>query len=124
MKRLFALIVIVAIGLGLFAQPQKMSYQAVIRNSSGQLVTSHSVGVRISILQGSATGTALYVETHTPTTNVNGLATVELGGGTVVSGTFSAINWASGVYYLKTETDPAGGTGYTITGTSPILSVP
>lgn len=88
------------------------------------MVTSHAVGIRISILQGSATGTAVYVETQTPTTNSNGLATVEIGNGTVVSGTFSAINWASGIYYLKTETDPAGGTSYTITGTSPLLSTP
>ena len=75
-----------------------MSYQAVIRNSSGQLVVSHAVGMRISILQGSAIGTAVYVETQTSTTNANGLATIEVGGGTVVSGTVSAINWSSGTY--------------------------
>jgi hypothetical protein len=80
--------------------------------------------MRISILQGSATGTAVYVETQTPTTNANGLATIEIGGGTPVTGTFSAINWASGIYFIKTETDPIGGTSYTITGTSQILSVP
>lgn len=101
-----------------------MSYQAVIRNSSGGLVTSHPVGIRISILQGTATGTAVYVETHTPTTNANGLAIIEIGGGSIVSGTFSGINWASNNYFLKTETDPAGGTDYTISGTSQLLSVP
>jgi len=101
-----------------------MSYQAVIRNSSNALVTNSAVGMRISILQTSATGTAVYVETQTPTTNANGLASVEIGGGTVVSGNFTTIAWANGPYFVKTETDPAGGTSYSITGTSQLLSVP
>ena len=106
------------------AQPQKMSYQAVIRNASSALVVSHSVGMKISILQGSSSGSAVYAETQTPTTNANGLATIEIGGGTVVTGTFAGIDWSTGTYYIKTETDPAGGADYTITGTSQLLSVP
>jgi hypothetical protein len=125
MKKLFALIVIVALTISIFAQPpQKMSYQAVIRNSSDQLVTNHTVGMRISILQGSATGTPVYIETQTPTTNANGLVTIEIGGGTIVTGTFVGINWSAGTYFVKTETDPNGGTTYTSTGTSQLLSVP
>lgn len=125
MKKLFTLAVITLIGLMLFGQtPQKMSYQAVIRNSSGGLVVSHAVGMKISILLGSASGTAVYVETHITTTNANGLATIEIGGGTVVSGTFDGILWGSATYYLKTEIDPAGGSTYTIVGTSQLLSVP
>jgi hypothetical protein len=104
--------------------PQKLSYQAVIRNSSNALVTNTTVKTRVSILQGSATGTAVYVETHTPTTNANGLVSIEIGGGTVVSGTFSTINWANGPYFVKTETDPAGGTNYSITSSQQLLSVP
>ncbi len=125
MKKLFTLIALFAINFTLFSQaPQQLSYQAVIRNSSGGLVTSHAVGMKISILQGTSTGTAVYVETHTTTTNANGLATIEIGGGSVVSGTFAGINWGSGTYFIKTETDPAGGSTYTIKGTSQILSVP
>ncbi|HBE39869.1 MAG TPA: hypothetical protein DDW27_01430 [Bacteroidales bacterium] len=108
-----------------FAQtPQKISYQAVIRTSTGQLVASHAVGMKISILQASATGTPVYVETQSPTTNGNGLATIEIGGGTVVSGSFAGIDWSTGVYFIKPETDPTGGTNYSITGTTRILSVP
>jgi hypothetical protein len=109
-----------------FAQaPQKMSYQAVIRNASNVLVTNTTVGMQISILQGSAVGTPVYVETQTPTTNANGLASVQIGGGTVVSGSFATINWATGgPYFIKTETDPLGGIAYTITGTSQMLSTP
>jgi hypothetical protein len=104
--------------------PQKMTFQAVVRNASDALVSNSNVGMRISILQGSASGTAIYVENHTPTTNINGLATLEVGGGTATTGVFSTIDWASGPYFLKTETDPTGGSNYTITGTSQLLSVP
>jgi uncharacterized protein (TIGR02145 family) len=80
--------------------------------------------MQISILQGSASGTAVYVETQSPTTNANGLVSLEIGVGTVVSGDFTTIDWANGTYFIKTETDPAGGTNYTIAGVSQLLSVP
>jgi hypothetical protein len=101
-----------------------MSYQTVLRNSSDMLIANTLVGMRISIRQGSPTGTAVYVETHTPTTNTNGLASLEIGSGAIVSGTIAAIDWANGPYFIETETDPNGGTAYTITGTSQLLSVP
>jgi hypothetical protein len=125
MKKIFTLIITILIATLLKSQaPQKMSYQAVIRNSSNALVTSHTVGMKISILQGSASGTAVYVETQIPTTNSNGLVTIEIGGGTPVTGTFSGIDWSAGPYFIKSEVDPAGGTSYSITGTSQLLSVP
>ena len=104
--------------------PEMFSYQAVVRDGSGNLVTNSNVGMQVSILQGSASGTEVYVETFTPTTNDNGLVTVEIGNGTVVSGDFTAIDWNDGPYFIKIETDPAGGTNYTVIGTSQLLSVP
>lgn len=104
--------------------PNKMSYQAVIRNASNALITNQTVGMQVSILQGSPTGTAVYVETQTPTTNTNALVSIEIGSGTIVSGNFTTIDWANGPYFIKTETDPAGGTTYSITGTSELMSTP
>jgi uncharacterized protein (TIGR02145 family) len=125
MKRLFTLLMVFVFTIGAFSQaPEKMSYQAVVRNASGELIKSSSVGIQISILQGSETGTAVYVETQTKTTNSNGLVTLEIGSGAPVTGTFAGIDWSFGSYFIKTETDPIGGTGYTITGTSQLLSVP
>ena len=104
--------------------PQKMSYQAVIRNTSNTLVVSSPVGMKISILQGSASGSSVYTETQTTSTNANGLVSLEIGTGIVVSGNFATINWATGPYFIKTEVDPLGGTSYTIVGTSQLMSVP
>jgi uncharacterized protein (TIGR02145 family) len=125
MKKVFTFFAAVLLMASVFAQsPEKMSYQAVIRNSSDVLVTDTQVGMQISILQDTEDGSPVYVETQTPTTNANGLVSIEIGAGTVVSGDFSTIDWANGPYYIKTETDPAGSTDYTITGTSQLLSVP
>lgn len=104
--------------------PQRISYQAVIRNISGVLVANTNVGIKISILQGNISGTVVYSETHIVVTNVNGLASLEIGGGLLESGDFTTINWSNGPYFIKTETDPAGGINYTISGTSQLLSVP
>lgn len=109
----------------MFAQaPNKMSYQSVIRNNANALVANQIVGIRISILQNSTNGTAVYVESQNPTTNTNGLASIEIGAGTILSGNFSAIDWAEGPFFIKTETDPTGGTNYTITVVNQLLSVP
>ena len=125
MKKIYSLIATLILTTTVFAQaPQKMSYQAVIRDNGNVLVASIPVGMRISVLQGSATGIAVYVETQTISTNVNGLVSLQIGNGTVVSGTFGGIDWGAGPYFIKTETDPSGGSSYTITGTSELLSVP
>ena len=125
MKRIFTILAAVLMTATVWGQsPEKMSYQAVIRNSSNALVTSTNVGMQISILQGSETGTVVYTETQTTSTNANGLVSLEIGSGTVVSGTFATIDLANGPYFIKTETDPTGGTNYTIAGTSQLLSVP
>ena len=101
--------------------PQKMSYQAVIRNSSNVLVSNTQVTMRISILRGT---TPVYVERQTVTSNTNGLVTIEIGNGIVLSGSFASIDWPAGAHFIKTETDPTGGTNYSIFGTSELLSVP
>ena len=109
----------------IFAQaPQKMSYQSVVRNATNQIVANQSIGVKISIVEGSLTGTTVYAETHTTTTNANGLFTLEAGGGTPTTGTFSTINWGNGSHYIKSEIDLTGGTNYTLSGTMELMSVP
>lgn len=104
--------------------PERMSYQAVVRDTDGVLLPDQSVGMRLQILQTSGSGASVYSETHITPTNANGLVSVEIGGGTVVAGSLSGINWNGGPYFLKSEIDPNGGTSYSITGTTQLLSVP
>ncbi|MBO4874008.1 MAG: InlB B-repeat-containing protein [Bacteroidales bacterium] len=136
MKKFLLATLCILIGVLAFAQaPQKISYQAVIRNNSGNLVTNQQVWLRISIMRnGGTTGqidqpisnrsiVAIYTETHTVTTNANGLATIEIGGGTT-SDNFAAIDWSNGTYYLKTSVDLTGRGRYEVMGMSQLISVP
>jgi hypothetical protein len=102
--------------------PERLIDETVVNNATGTLMANRAVGVRITILQGSASGTEVYKETHTPTTNTNGVARVEIGGGSVVSGTFSTIDWSAGPYYLKREIDITGGSSFTQSSTQQLLS--
>lgn len=111
-------------GLVAAQSPFRMSYQAVIRDAADELVVNQAIRVRISLLKGSPQGTVEYQETHILSTNANGLATLQIGGGSVVNGSLETVDWAAGPYFIKTETDPQGGTSFTITSTSELLSVP
>lgn len=124
MKNFILAVFCLIISTMVFAQvPQKMSYQAVVRGSDNNLVINSEVSVRVSILQGSVDGETVYTETHSATTNANGLLTIEIGDGTS-SDDFSIINWVNGPYFVKTETDVNGGDDYDIIGVSQMLSVP
>ncbi len=106
----------------LFAQaPQGFTYQAVVRNSKGQLVSNTPVGVKISILQGSSSGVTVYSDTYTPQTNANGLFSIIIGSG---MNSINTIDWAQGPYYLKSEVDPDGGNNYTLNTVQQLLSTP
>jgi len=125
MKRLIILSLSILLSGAIYSQsPDKLNYQAIVRNNANAIIPNQNIGLKVSILQGTPTGTAVYEETHSLTTNSGGLITAEIGNGTVVSGTFAGINWANGPYFIQNEIDPNGGTNYTITGTSEILSVP
>lgn len=125
MKKLFITLAALLLTLSAFAQsPARMSYQAVVRDAANKLVSNGPIGMSISILQGSATGMIVYMETHTTMTNDNGLVSIEIGAGTPTIGNFANIDWSAGPYFLKTDTDPTGGTNYTISGTSQFASVP
>ncbi|MCX6257468.1 MAG: hypothetical protein NTW49_06170 [Bacteroidia bacterium] len=105
--------------------PMSFSYQAVARDSTGNILADQNVSVRISVLQGSVSGSAAYVETHATTSNQFGLILLSIGQGNVVSGSFSNIDWSTGGgWFLKVEIDPYGGNNYHEMGTSQLESVP
>ncbi len=124
MNKFYTTITALILSMIVIAQsPEKMSYQAVIRNAENNLVSNQKVGMQISIIQGTTDGPTVYTETQTPTTNANGLVSIEIGTGNTTDN-FAAIDWSDGVYFVKTETDIDGETNYTITGVNQLLSVP
>lgn len=104
--------------------PHFINYQAVARDGSGNIITSGSIGLKFEILQSSVTGTVSYGETTTASPNSVGIFTTAIGAGTAFTGTFSAIPWNSGPFYIKVSIDPTGGTTYSHVGTSQLMSVP
>ena len=125
MKKLFLSLLLLLTVTVVWAQvPQQISYQSLIRDGNNVVVASSPIGIKISLLQGTATGPAVYVETHSKTTNANGLVSLEIGTGTVLSGSFASIDWAKGPYLVQTETDPTGGVNYSIPVVMALNSVP
>ncbi|HET6991217.1 MAG TPA: hypothetical protein VFJ43_07840, partial [Bacteroidia bacterium] len=98
--------------------------QAVARNSSGNVLQNQAVGLLITIHDINQTGTVLYSESFTPTTNQFGLFTVQIGTGTVTSGSFAAINWAVNDKYMEIGMDPTGGNSYIQMGFTQLITVP
>lgn len=121
---LLLLILMVWIPFSFGQAPQSFKYQAVARDASGGVLAGKNVSFKISILQGSVTGTSVYSELHAVTTNAFGLVELNIGQGTSPSSVFANINWASGTYFVKVELDPLGGVTFYHMGTSQLLSVP
>ncbi len=124
MKKILLFIAIFAMQLNLIAQTDAFNYQGIARATNGDPLANKNLGIKISILATSATGTVVYEETHTATTNAFGLFSLAIGKGTVVTGSLSLVNWAVADHFVKIEMDPDGGTTYTDLGTSQLLSVP
>jgi uncharacterized protein (TIGR02145 family) len=104
--------------------PDKMVYQVVVRDGRGEPVVNHAVGIRVWILKNNEPVSAVFLETHSLTTNENGLVTLVIGNGNPLLGSLSSIDWADGPYFLQTDTDPSGGTEYSVNTISQIVSVP
>ena len=128
-NHIFSLILItIFCSISAFAQgqgaPESMNYQAVIRDGSGNVVASQAVSLRIKILQGSASGSTVYVETFAPTTNSYGSIAIQIGTGTVITGTFNTIDWGASSYFVETAVDISGFSNYTVISTTQLMSVP
>ena len=123
-KLLLSAVAVIFLGSLLAQAPQGIGHQMVIRDAEGKLITGSTIGISVSILQGTAEGNVVYSETHAPMSNINGLVSYVIGQGTAVEGVFADIDWSDGPYFLKTQVDPAGGTAYSIIGTTQFLSVP
>ena len=108
-----------------FAQaPQTFSYQTVVRDNNWQVIQNQSIGVKVAIIEDVASGTTVYEEEHTATTNDIGLINLAIGGGTVSQGAFANIDWGQHNYFMKISVDVSGGSTYVVMGTTQLRSVP
>lgn len=126
LKKLTISIAFVLLGaISVYAQvPQGFNFQAVARDASGQLLVEQNLGVKVSILKGSETGTVAYSETHAVTTDAMGLIKIIIGEGTAEADAFNTVNWGNDNYFVKLAVDVTGGTEYEDLGVTRLLSVP
>ena len=125
MKKLFTFLASITLSVVLLAQaPESFSYQTVIRDANWAVLGNQSVGIKISIIEGQPNGVAIYEETHQSQTSQIGLVNLAVGGGTVVNGTFSSIDWGVNSYFIQVAVDVTGGTNYVEMGTTQLRSVP
>lgn len=119
MKKLAILIIIaLCASFNLFAQsPNSFNYQALIRNSDGEVLTNENIEVEVSIVHGTATGQVIYTETYSLKTDQNGLINFKIGTGNT-SDNFDDINWQEGSFFLRITVNG------TEMGTTQLLSVP
>ena len=123
--KLYLSIFVLLFSSALFAQmPEGINYQAVIRKTDGTLVTNAMVAIRVQIKQNAANGTVVFAERQSVTTSNFGLVNFVIGQGTLLSGTFSSINWSSGNYWVSLGVDFANGTNYVDYGSQRLMSVP
>ena len=124
MKLIFPLL-LAALAFVATAQPQKIHYQAVAVGANGKPIKNSTVGLRLSVLDSLPTGTSLYTETQTASTDAAGQFSIYLGGGTATAGTFANLPWANGNdKFLKVEMDAQGGSNYQPMGATQLVSMP
>lgn len=98
--------------------PGLFNYQAVLRDGAGAISQNQAVAVEFLVLQGSATGTEVYGETHNAMTNEFGLINLSVGGGTTSMGSIGDIDWGAGPYFLEVILDGSSA------GVQELVSVP
>ncbi len=105
--------------------PQSFKYQAVARNSTGDILANQNISIKINIHEGSAAGPVVYEEEFVSIlTNGFGLVNLGIGTGSWISGNFALIDWGSNSHFIEIEMDENGGTAYSVMGTAQLLSVP
>ncbi len=110
--------------IGIAQSPQKINFQSILRSTNGEVVANKSVSLKISTLSGSISGSSVYSETHTKTTDASGLISLQIGNGTVISGVFANIDWGNTSHFIKLEADFSGGNSFVLLGTQELMSVP
>ena len=118
MKTLKTFIILLFISVIGFAQ-NGINYKALIKDASGNIISNTTIQIQFTIVQGVID---VYTETHSPTTDANGIVIVNIGEGTPITGLFTDVDWASDNHFLNVQIDT--GSGLVDLGTTPFMYVP
>ena len=122
MKKLFILFLLPLVS---FAQSSDgFSYSAIVRDAQGAVLPNTTVGLEVTVLADSTSGSAVYSETHNAVTDGYGVVALIVGNGTVQSGSLLGIDWGASNHYLEVGVDLSGGSNYAVLSTTQIMSVP
>ncbi len=116
-KTIFTLALLIS---AMWAYGQSGFNYKILLSQGTNVLANQNVTLRLTLKDG---GTTVYRETQSTTTDANGIASVTIGTGTVVSGNFSNIDWTHAIS-LQTEVSTNGGSSYTDFGTTPFEYVP
>ena len=100
-----------------------INYQAIIKNSSGNVYSNSTMVVTFSLRYDTSGGSVIYSETHNATSTSEGQISLVVGGGNKTSNgvNFSAIDFSRSIFYT-TEVN-IGGAGNVSLGTQQLRSV-
>ena len=121
-RKIFSLLLLFMAFITYAQPPEGITYQGVAYNQQGNPVVSSTIGVRVSILNTTATGTIIFSEVHSPATNNQGVYSFTIGSQNTQD--FAQIDWGNQNKFLKVEIDPAGGTSYSQISTTQLKTVP
>lgn len=122
-KIIFTIASLLSLNIAMAQAPQGFKYQAVSRNTSGNVLSNQTILYRISILEGSENGAVIYSENHSATSNAHGLVNFTIGNGSINYGDFATIDWGNNTYFIQLEAN-TNGVNYDLMGTSQMMSVP
>ncbi|MFT7628896.1 MAG: hypothetical protein ACI9OS_002562 [Ulvibacter sp.] len=124
MKNALSIVLLLLLSVGIYAQaPEGFNYQALAKDAAGNIIVSTTIGVQIQVRETSIAGSVIYTETHSPTTNANGVFNLIVGQGTSTD-TFNTIDWANDLHFLEISIDITNGSGYVSVGTTQFMSIP
>ena len=118
MNKIISLLFIFTVLFSYSQAPEGINYQALVRDNDGNPLANTSVGIKISIYQGSVSGSIVFEEEFSPNTNQFGLVNLVIGQGALISGDFASIDWGLGPYFVEVSSDEAGGRNYFVSHVS------
>lgn len=125
MKKAIYIVALLLMSQLLWGQsPSAINYQGVALNDEGNAIKEMIINLQISILEGSSSGTPVYIERHQVSTDAIGHYMLAIGKGNIIQGAFSDITWGQSGYWTRIDIDRQNNDNYKQLALIEFLSVP